>query len=101
MIHECENCTDLHFASPYFLLRKMVTYKRVGKCVQHLYAKSWAYSKDSSGGLQSNLLIMKVITGVCLIAVIFLVVVVFRIRKDRIQIQMQEGIGDSEENLSE
>ena len=50
---------------------------------------------------QTILLILKVVTGACLIAVIVLVVVVFRMRKDGIQIQKQESIGDSEENLSE
>ena len=100
MIHECEECTDLDFASPYFLLRnKVKTFKLVSKCVKHGYDYSWM-PKPKNESIDI-LLIMKIITGVCLIAVIVLIIIVVRMRNERINIQKHQGIEGSDENLSE
>ena len=43
-IHECERCTDLNFASPYFLNKIGVPFKVVN-CYKHGYESTWYWTK--------------------------------------------------------
>ena len=44
-IHECEQCTDLNFASPYFLNRIKAPFRVVKDCIKHGYESTWYWTK--------------------------------------------------------